>query len=153
MSNKTVTVNEEQKLFVIPCGEGYSCLGFDVCEDRAVRLGSKLVNKFGYSVRAPEVKGTIARYNQYQEYVEFARVQNEKTRWQSSSELTPELVGFEHKRVEVVHQWPNQQPEKTRFIVGKSTGWIPCHLEIKTRRNISGGAVCLGKILSVRVVG
>jgi len=27
---RAVTVNAEQELYVIPCGDGYSCLGFDV---------------------------------------------------------------------------------------------------------------------------
>ena len=29
-----VTVNAEQELYVIPAGDGYSCLGFDVCLER-----------------------------------------------------------------------------------------------------------------------
>ena len=28
--------------------------------------------------------------------------------------------------------------ERRRFIVGKSTGWRPCHLEIKTARSACG---------------
>lgn len=148
-----VTINDEQQLFVIPCGDGWTCLGFDVLEQQAVRLGSELVNQFAYSVRMPESRGTIARYQQYGEYVEFARQQFAKSGWRSKSELTPQLIGLEGKRVEIIHEWKSGERETTRFIVGKSTGFIPCHLEIKTRQSIDGGAVCLGKIISVRVIG
>ena len=29
-----VTINAEQELYVIPCGKGYTCLGFDVLLER-----------------------------------------------------------------------------------------------------------------------
>jgi hypothetical protein len=38
-------------------------------------------------------------------------------------------------RVEVVDKFD----ETRRFIVGKSTGWRPCLLEVKTRRSMGGG--------------
>lgn len=68
-----------------------------------------------------------------------------QTRWDSMTEseraeardlsgLSPQLVGLEGWRVEVVTTY-----DKTRrFIVGRSTGWKPCHLEI-SRRNAYGG--------------
>ena len=52
----------------------------------------------------------------------------------SDAGLSPQLKGLEGYRVEVVTDY-----DKTRrFIVGRSTGWIPCHLEI-SRRSASGG--------------
>lgn len=51
-----------------------------------------------------------------------------------NSGLTAQLIGFEGWRVEVV----DQANVIRRFIVGKSTGWRPCHLEI-SRRNAFGG--------------
>lgn len=54
--------------------------------------------------------------------------------WKSNSELIPQLIGLEHKKVKVV---THDNITKT-FIVGISTGFIPCHLEIK-RKNSSGG--------------
>jgi hypothetical protein len=51
-----------------------------------------------------------------------------------NSDLTPQLTGLEGWRVEVVTDYG----EKRRFIVGKSTGWKPIHLEIANRRS-SGG--------------
>ena len=52
----------------------------------------------------------------------------------SNAGLTEQLIGLEGWRVEVVTDYD----EKRRFIVGKSTGWIPCHLEI-SRVSASGG--------------
>ena len=50
------------------------------------------------------------------------------------SDLNPQLIGLEGWRVEATttHNYT------TRFIVGKSTGWKPVHLEILTRRSLGG---------------
>jgi hypothetical protein len=60
------------------------------------------------------------------------RVQKDKLR--DNSQLTAQLVGLEGWRVEVVTTYD----EKRRFIVGKSTGWRPIHLEVKTARSLGG---------------
>lgn len=52
-----------------------------------------------------------------------------------NSGLTPQLIGLEGWRVEVMTVEGNVR----RFIVGKSTGWRPCHLEIHNRRSHGGG--------------
>jgi len=61
--------------------------------------------------------------------------------------LTPQLVGLEGRRVEVVTTYG----ETRRFHVGKSTGWIPCHLEIHNARS-SGGGSAEKQYKSVRVI-
>ncbi len=52
------------------------------------------------------------------------------------SALSPQLKGLEGYRVEVVTDYE----ETRRFIVGMSTGWRPCHLEISRRNSFGGGA-------------
>lgn len=141
-----VTKNEEQKLFVIPCNGGFTCLGFQVCEDRAIALGSELAS-LGYSMPAPEAFGTLARYAQYAAMTETARVHYERTGYRFHCELSPQLLGLEGKRVEVVTSWD----EKQRFWVSKSAGWIPVHLAVP-RRDSSGGGAAMGPFKSVRVV-
>lgn len=144
-----VTINREQGLFVIPCGGGYSCLGFQVCARRSAKLREEL----GVPLPALPKVDSLEAYHHYRELVELARERHQKTGWRSSSELTPELIPHEGHRVEVVHRLEKTgDTERTRFIVGKSTGFIPCHLEIKTRRSSGGCAVALGEILSVRRV-
>ena len=59
----------------------------------------------------------------------------QRTALRSDANLTKQLVGLEGWRVEVVTTYG----EKRRFIVGRSTGWIPCHIEIKTRVSHGGG--------------
>lgn len=54
------------------------------------------------------------------------------------SGLSPQLLGLEGKRVEVT-----VRGERYRFIVGRSTGWRPCHIERKTRRSYGGFAASL----------
>jgi hypothetical protein len=65
----------------------------------------------------------------------------------SDKGLTPQLVGLEGKRVEVVTSYD----ETRRFWVGKSTGWVPCHLEI-LKSNSMGGSPAEKAYKSVRIV-
>jgi hypothetical protein len=51
------------------------------------------------------------------------------------SGLSPQLKGLEGYRVEVI-RLGDTRPR--RFIVGMSTGWRPCHLEILTKRSHGG---------------
>ncbi len=59
--------------------------------------------------------------------------------------LTPQLVGFEGWRVEV----DTTYGETRRFIVGRSAGWRPCHIEI-ARRDSSGGPAADSEYAAVR---
>ena len=63
------------------------------------------------------------------------------------SDLSPQLLGLERKRVEVVTTYG----EKRRFYVGRSTGWRPIHLEIHNRRS-TGGPAAERHYASVRVI-
>ncbi len=60
----------------------------------------------------------------------------ERDQLRDLSGLTPQLVGLEGWRVEVETTYG----ETRRFIVGKSTGWRPCHLEIPNRASSGGGS-------------
>lgn len=80
---------------------------------------------------------TQARWN--------ALTAGERAAMRSDAGLSPQLVGWEGWRVEVVTTYG----ETRRFIVGRSTGWIPCHLEI-ARRDSSGGGGAEREYASVR---
>lgn len=130
-----IRINRLQRLFVLPVnGGGYSCLGFDVCEERILALATELKVE-----PQPHRKGTRAAHAAYSQLVELARTRNEATGWRSQSELTSEFMGLEGKRVEIVDRWE----QKRRFYVGKSTGFIPVHLEI-ARRDSTGGPAVMG---------
>lgn len=141
------TINKEQGLFVVPSGGGYSCLGFEVCKKR--------VNALAVELDQPIWTGSLKNkrhlnrlYNQYKTLVELARQRNKATGWRSKSQLTPEFIGLEGKRVEVTDCWG----QRKRFIVGKSTGFIPCHLEIKQKRSTGGCAVCGSPFINIRIL-
>lgn len=63
------------------------------------------------------------------------------------SGLTVQLAGLEGSRVEVETNYG----ERRRFWVGRSTGWKPCHLEVKLRTS-SGGEGAEKSYKSVRIV-
>ena len=65
----------------------------------------------------------------------------------SDAGLTPQLAGLEGWRVEVVTTYG----ETRRFIVGRSSGWVPCHIEIK-RRDSLGGTGAEREYASVRKI-
>jgi hypothetical protein len=124
-----VGCNDEQALYVIPNPSGYSCLGYDVC-------------------LPPEARGTIRGYKAYQTLLQRADSYCQRNKLRCPVELTPELTGLEGKRVEVVDRYG----ERRRFIVGKSTGWLPIHLEIARRNSTGGPAVTGAPFQSVRIV-
>lgn len=140
----TVTINHDREQYVIHADYGSTALGFDVCLDRLERIVIELVGRdvlpASYldneltAVRAQ--RGTLAAYDTYQNLKDRLRIACEHDGEQAVAELSPQLVGLEGHRVEVV----DRHGERRRFIVGKSTGWMPCHLEIARRDSSGGGA-------------
>lgn len=144
---KDFSINNEQELYVFAHGRGkrqsFTCMGFDVCEKRKVALAKELaVELKGYA------KGTEESYKEYSDIIDIAFRKHVETGWRSKSELTPEFIGHEGKRVEVIDAYG----EKRRFYIGKSTGFIPCHLEIANSRSHGGGAVTGHPFKSIRFI-
>ncbi len=133
---QSVQLNNEQRLFVISCEDGYTCLGFDVCKTRSDKLEGWLLTH-GTFIPVEQPLGTIDAYNRYTELCGIASKVCRDKKIRCNVELIPELVGKEGQRVEVTDCYD----EKRRFIVRKSTGWMPVHLEIKTKRSTGGHAV------------
>lgn len=135
-------VNKEQKLYVFEFGNGFSCLGFNVLDKRARALAAELQEEW------KERKGTKKAYFHYQELTKKASHKNRITGWKSKSQLHPQLIGLEHMRVEVI----DQDGERYRFNVGKSTGFIPCHLQLHNSVSSGGSCVDSRPFKSVRVI-
>ena len=149
---QNVTLNTEQRLYVIPASHGgFSCLGFDVLAERALKLKDWLCRTSSdvpaWPVPEADALGTIEAYENYQALLRMAEAYCQSKHVRCPVELTPQLIGLEGKRVEVV----DMDGQTRRFIVGKSTGWMPCHLEI-ARRDSTGGGAASGPFKSVRVV-
>lgn len=96
----------------------------------------------------PEKLGTPEGYADYRRILDAGREHHDRSRTRCPAELTPELVGLEGRRVEVVDRWG----EKRRFYVGRSTGWLPIHLEIARIDSVGGGGVVGSPFRSVHVV-
>ena len=138
-----VTLNETQRLYVIPCGKGFSCLGYDNAERERVAV----LQWLGEAV--PDIStGTLAHYQAYQDAMAKGAAHNRATGKRCPANLDSRLAPFEGERVEVT----SPDGYKTRFIVGKSTGWMPCYLEVKTRRSSGGGAVYVPEGATIRRV-
>ena len=138
------SIGTERGLYVIKEGSGYTCLGFAV----ALRQATAVAKWAG--LPAPQEKpGTVAAYAEYEKIMNAGRAICQLTGTRCPAELTYELIGLEGRRVEVV----DRDGEKRRFIVGKSSGWLPVHLEIKRRDSHGGCAVMGAPFKSVRIVG
>lgn len=145
MNNK-VTINKEQKLYVIPCGKnGFSCYGFENC----IKMRNKLAKEYNMPRLTRGKIGTMKTYDEYLDLCELAGKIFAQTGKKSESGLNEKLKGLKGKRVEVVYTWG----EKERFYVGQSTGHIPCNLVIK-KSNSTGGISCMSdeSIVSVKVI-
>ncbi len=148
-----VTINEEQELYVIPSYHngkvsGYSCLGFDYLLQCANSVADWLISEGQQATRIPaEGRGTPRAYGAYLALMSQGSAYNQRTGRRCNGELEPQLTGLENKRVEVTYD----DGRTERFWVGKSSGWMPCHLEVK-RRDSSGGCAVCGPYKSVRVV-
>lgn len=145
---RNVTLNHDQELYVIDNGSGVSCLGFDVCLDRIQRISLELQVR---GLKMPELvmaRGDLRTYDTYRNLLSMLERDVQTTGERAVYDLSPQLVGLEGHRVEVV----THNGDTRRFIVGKSTGWAPCHLEIK-RRDSLGGEPALKEYESVRDLG
>ena len=134
--------------FIIGAGGGFSCLGFEVVENTRRPVVEWLARE-GVNLAPFEGEaGTPAAFMAHREALEAARVHFDKTGRRCPAELTPQLIGKEGARVEVVDSYG----ETRRFTVGRSSGWIPCHLELASKRASGGASVSGAPFQSVRVL-
>ncbi|RYU64350.1 hypothetical protein [Aliivibrio finisterrensis] len=139
MSALTITLNREQKLYVMRHqNKSFSCLGFDVVANRIDEMHEFFTTKQNMVLPAKPIrKGTMKAYNFYNLLVDLARGLYKEKGIKTPTELSAQLNGLEGKQVEVVDCYG----ETRRFYVGRSTGFIPCHLEISHHNSSGGGAV------------
>ena len=143
------SINREQRLYVMRSGSGFSCLGFDVAEKRRRALWAWVGQE------SPEIrKGSKKHFADYSAAMAAASRYSDSLKargardWRCPIELTPALVGLEGRRVAVIQDGE----EISRFWVGKSTGWMPIHLEIKRRNSMGGCGAWVPEGATVRVV-
>ncbi len=143
-----VTANEEQELYVVPCGDGYTCLGFDYLIHRYNAVAAWLRSEgLAQSNLPPGARGSLRAYTSYRILMDRAAAYCQRNNLRCPADLVPQLIDLEGRRVEVV----DRHGDRRRFRVGRSTGWLPCHLEI-ARRNVGGPSVTGAPFRSVRVL-
>jgi hypothetical protein len=149
MSNSLHKIDTDRRLYCLSHGTGYTCLGFDVAYQQACAV-SDWLGKQGQSASHVDWfnVGTEAGYAEHCHVMQCAAEFCQRTGKRCDVQLVPELTGLEGQRVEVT----DCDGETRRFKVGKSTGWMPCHLELANRRSHGGPSVMGLPFKSVRVV-
>lgn len=121
------SINHEQGVYVLKCGEGFTCCGFEYAANQAKKVNDWLPE----GMRIPEtlkgIPGTAEAYEYYAETMKIGAAYNVKTGKRCEADLIPEFMGYEGRKV--VLTYFNGTTEK--FKIGKSTGWFPCHLMIE----------------------
>lgn len=108
---QTVTLNEEQKLYVIPFSGGYSCFGFENCWRDVVDLSQKL----GHAAPGESLKGTLACYELHQKLVlEFGKSPKSQRTW-----FTP---GTDPKVSDILERYRKSDSLLRLFLGDPSTG-------------------------------
>lgn len=151
------SINTEQRVYVMPCGDGFSCYGFDVLDRKARAVLLWIVEHYnGRALTLQEreklaagfpAPGTAEHFAACADAMAKGAAHAAKTGKRCPAELVPALIGLEGKRVECEHYG-----ERVRFYVGKSTGWMPGHLMIKTRRSTGGEMLSADSVRNVRVI-
>jgi hypothetical protein len=140
------TVGTERELFAYrkkSAEAGASTLGFQEERRRSAAISREL------GLPAPAAPpGTCAALLEYLELLEAARYHVVRTGKRMTCGLHPDLTGLEGSTLEAT-----RDGEKVRFILGKSTGFIPCHLEVAVGKDY-GDAIHpeedLGRIKVIR---
>ena len=150
-----VTTNDEQRLFVIPAGKGFSCLGFDVCYRESRQLAERL-GRQDLMPREDEV-GSLKQYDGYRELVKSIGSRDLGT-WFSAETPEPVRRILENARLgrtrlritlgdrETGEAWGGRPETGT---IGRSMGPLKMPLLIKTSRSTGGGAILTDCIVRI----
>lgn len=153
-------INEEQRVYVMPCGKGVHCYGWDVLDRKARAVAAWLVSLDG--ARAAEAReaggrsledldrhaiGTAPHFAACNAILDHATIHTSVFGGYCPAELVPALVGLEGRRVEA-----DYFGERIRFRVGRSTGWLPAHLRLHNARSHSGEALIADRVRNVRAI-
>lgn len=140
MSN-LIAIKNDTRTYMIKCGDGYTCLGFDVADAWSHAVLAWLARELQPSglpkVVIPEV-GTEAHFNVYMRIMAIGDQLHRHTGKRCPALLTPELIGHEGKKAEIVDKYGDHR----KFWIGRSTGWLPVHLECNHRAG--GGPAVTG---------
>lgn len=158
-SSPKVTLNDEQKLYVIPCGEGFTCYGYQNCFEQVLELSMRL------SMDPPDEAdlGTLEMYNRYRELLDHVAKNNINLgTWYGLK--TPlavrhvlESARRSGSRIRIFlgdkdtgRCWNDEYDVIGR--VGRSTGILKSPLMISRRNSTGGGAILCDCIIRIQAV-
>lgn len=126
-----VGIDPNAEMYVISHPVGVTTMSWANVKNRTERLALNLVME-DYR---PPTTGTREAYDAMKVLEAALKLRYDRTGEKAVAYLSMQLVGLEGYRVEAVDE---EGDAPRRFIVGKSTGWIPVHLEIRTTRSTGG---------------
>ena len=156
--SKAVTLNPEQRLYVIPCGSAFTCLGFDVCYRDALQLAQVL----GTPLPDKSQVGTVAQYTEYQSLInEYGKRPdlNSKTWFSPRTPLKVQKIleqaRVNNQRLRIFLGDPDTgvcwlEEHDVVGYIGRSMGTMRIPLLIHNQRSHGGGAIltdCIVRIL------
>ena len=145
---KLHSINADQKVYVVQCGRGFSCYGFAVLDKKARGVRAWLAEN-GQAVPALQKRqGTARHFAQCARIIDLGAKYSGESGKRCPADLVPQLIGLEGRRVEVTDVYG----ETRRFTAGTSCGWLPCHVEIATKRSSGGGSVTGAPFSRVTVI-
>jgi hypothetical protein len=145
----SISRNQEQRLFVIPCGKGCSCLGFDNCLAEASQLALLL----GAAKPDPVQIGSMGQYNYYRELIGRYSQRTDLNQRTWFDPGTPDIVADHLERARLKGQrlrlffgdpgtgkcWLEEN-DVTGYI-GRSMGPMRIPILLTTKSSSGGGAI------------
>jgi hypothetical protein len=163
---KDITLNEEQKLYVIPSGSGYSCLGFDYAFKQATTLADAIAAKRpDLAEQALDQKpdtadwGTMAVYNGYRnltsllsrEKVDLGTWFDPETHPEVRRQLELALKGKYRLRIEYGDRETGQAHDDrpNSGTISRSMGPMKVPLLIRSTRSYGGDVISTAHIVKI----
>lgn len=157
---KTVSVNQERRLYNVPCGDGWTCLGFDVAHDRCIEAARIVGDN---SLVPSAIIGTPEHYEQATVNLRRAMATDAWKREPLHFDLrTPEAVrrvlreacGTD-RRLRLFYGDPGTgeawaDENDVIGTIGRSMGPMKAALLIENRRSHGGGAILDGSIVAIK---
>jgi hypothetical protein len=148
MNMKHATIDIQNQQYIIAYGVGFTRYSFSEVYDISMNLRKFLqqnaTTDFLEQIKAPGVAtqmmpdvGTLAAFAYYKKLCRVAKKFSIDHQQQVLVRLTPQLIGLERKRVEVV----DSTGAVRQFVVGQSRGWMPVHIEVKDHNSMNGPEV------------
>ena len=156
---RAVTCNDDQQLYVIPCGDGFTCHGYDVVMSEANAIGAML----GLEPLPAHLRGTVAAYTLHADRVAaYGASPQSKNTWYAPNTCQPvrDILEQYRKNRKHIRIFLGDQKTGTSWLdehevigqVGRSMGPMRVPLLIVKTSDTGGGAIltdCIIRLMDV----